>query len=135
MDDFFPYLSWYDREFYMSFKDAAMDQNYTYASFFKKHLSHAEIISDHYHMTANAMGKIRICIAWKLRDKGGEGGKVFQAYELPAVYLNDEGLSQAKIFFEFDRQLQVGHPVEKSEEIGKVTISYVLCMRFITSRW
>lgn len=129
MEDFIPFFSWYDKEFYRNIKYAAMDQNHTYAYYFKKQLPHVDIVSDRYHMTANflkdVMDKVRLRIARKLRDEGDEEGyKMFKHanYLLFTPKMKDS--SRAKTLSEFDGQLQLGRLMEMNEEISKASLLY-----------
>jgi len=77
-EDFKPFFSFYNKDFYRSLLCVCMDQNHTFATFFKKELPHVDIVSDRYHMMANflkdVMDKVRLRIAKKLRAEGNEEG-------------------------------------------------------------
>jgi transposase len=128
-EDFKPFFSWYHKDFYRSLLCVAMDQNHTYASFFKKELPHVDIVSDRYHMTANylkdVMDKVRLRTAKKLRAEGNEEGyRMFKHanYLLFTPKMKDS--SQAKTLSDFDGQLQLGRLMEMNEEISKVSLLY-----------
>ena len=128
-EDFKPFFSFYNKDFYRSLLCVCMDQNHTYATFFKKELPHVDIVSDRYHMMANfltdVMDKVRLRTARKLRAEGNEEGyRMFKHanYLLFTPKMKDS--SQAKTLDEFDGQLQLGRLMEMNVEIGKVSLLY-----------
>ena len=128
-EEFKPFFSLYSKDFYKNLQCVSMDQNHTYATFFKKELPHVDIVSDRYHMTANfltdVMDKVRLRTARKLRAEGNEEGyRMFKHanYLLFTPKMKDS--SQAKTLAEFDGQLQLGRLMEMNEEISKVSLLY-----------
>ncbi|MBI9096224.1 MAG: transposase [Sphaerochaeta sp.] len=128
-EDFRPFFSLYHKGFYRDLLCVSMDQNHTYATFFKKELPHVDVISDRFHMTANflkdVMDKVRLRTARKLRADGNEEGyRMFKhaPYLLFTPKMKDS--SQAKTLSEFDGQLQLGRLIEMNEEISKVSLLY-----------
>jgi len=128
-EEFSPFFSRYHKDFYRGLLCVSMDQNHTYATFFKKELPHVDIISDRFHMTANflkdVMDKVRLRIARKLRSEGNEEGyRMFKHanYLLFTPRMRDS--SEAKSLSEFDGQLQLGRLMEMNEEISKVSLLY-----------
>ena len=128
-NDFKPFFSFYNKDFYTSLLCVCMDQNHTYATFFKKELPHVDIVSDRFHMTANflsdVMDKVRLRTARKLRAEGNEEGyKMFKHanYLLFTPKMKDS--SEAETLAEFDGQLQLGRLMEMNQEIGKVSLLY-----------
>ncbi|MEA4866403.1 MAG: ISL3 family transposase [Sphaerochaeta sp.] len=128
-EEFKPFFSLYSKDFYKNLQCVSMDQNHTYATFFKQEFAHVDIVSDRYHMTANyfkdVMDKVRLRTARKLRAEGNEEGyRMFKHanYLLFTPKLKDS--SQAKTLVEFDGQLQLGRLMEMNEEISKVSLLY-----------
>ena len=128
-EDFKPFFSLYSKGFYKGLQCVSMDQNHTYATFFKKELPHVDIVSDRYHMMANflkdVMDKVRLKIAKKLRSEGNEEGyRMFKHANYLLFTPRMKDASQAKTLSEFNGQLQLERLIEMNAEISKVSLLY-----------
>jgi len=128
-EEFKPFFSLYSKGFYKNLLCVSMDQNHTYATFFKKELPHVDIVSDRYHMTANflkdVMDKLRLRTAKRLRAEGNEDGyRMFKHANYLLFTPRMKNASQAETLSEFDGQLQLGRLIEMNEEISKVSLLY-----------